>query len=304
MSDPIIRRFGFDAVEIEALTWGDPGDPAAILVHGFPDSAWTWDVVGPALAAEGRYVVAPFTRGYAPSSLARDDDYSLGSLVADIVDLHGAIGADSRTILVGNDWGGAIASATSSSHPELFERVVLIAIPPLPTIVNLFRPARLPANLPTLLRQAPRSWYMTVVSTPWLSERIGRRLVTTLWRLWAPGADVVEYQRRGLEALGSRERLRAAFSYYRAVWNPWYRRTRAHRKEQRFAFDSPRNPTLFLQGAADTCGLERTGARALEDLPPGSRRVVVPGAGHFAHLEQPSEITRHILSYLTEGAGR
>ncbi|MFD6452583.1 alpha/beta hydrolase, partial [Nocardia sp. NPDC060220] len=56
---PATRRFRSNTAELEALTWGDPRDPAALLVHGFPDSAWTWEVIGPALAATGRYVVAP-----------------------------------------------------------------------------------------------------------------------------------------------------------------------------------------------------------------------------------------------------
>ncbi|MFC7450698.1 alpha/beta fold hydrolase [Rhodococcus daqingensis] len=297
MSSPVTLRFTFGAVDIEALTWGDPSDPVALLVHGFPDSAWTWEKVGPSLAEQGWRVVAPFTRGYAPSSLARDDDYSIGSLVGDIVDLHRAVGADSRAVVVGHDWGGAIASAVSSSHPELFDRAVLIAIPPLSAIKALVRPAR----WLTLARQAPRSWYMPVLSIPLLSERIGRRLIMVLWRMWAPRSDVATYRRRGLDALHDRARRRAAFNYYRAVWNPLYRRGRDHRREQRLAFRAPRNPTLFLQGADDTCGLERTGAHALEHLPPGSRRIVVANAGHFAHLEQPDVITEHILDYLSEG---
>ncbi|NUS44451.1 MAG: alpha/beta hydrolase [Mycobacteriaceae bacterium] len=297
MHAPQVLRFAFGDVDITALAWGDPRDPAVLLIHGFPDSAWTWEVVGPALAATGRYVVAPFTRGYAPTSLAYDDDYSIGALVADVVRVYEAIGAASDAELVGHDWGGAIVSAASSSHPELFHRAVLIAIPPLATIAALLSG---PRNLATLLSQAPRSWYMPVVSMPF-SEVIGRQLISVLWRLWAPGAEVAEYRRRGLLALNDSARRRAAFAYYRAVWNPWYRRNSAHSHTQRLAFGSPRNSTLVLQGATDTCGLPATGAAALEHLPPGSRRIVVAGAGHFAHLEQPAAIAGHILEYWQDG---
>ncbi|UGT44175.1 alpha/beta hydrolase [Nocardia yamanashiensis] len=297
MTAPQVPRFAFGDVDITALAWGDPGDPAALLIHGFPDSAWTWEVLGPELAARGYYAVAPFTRGYAPTTLARDDDYSIGALVADVVRVHDAIGADARAVLIGHDWGGAIVSAASSSHPELFRRAVLIAIPPLATIKALLTS---PRQLPTMLRQAPRSWYMPVVSVPY-SETIGRWLISLLWRLWAPSADLAEHRRRGLLALQGGDRIRAAFTYYRAVWNPWYRRGSAHARTQRLAFGSPRNPTLVLQGATDTCGLPATGAGALAQLPPGSRRIVVADAGHFAHLEQPAAVTGHILEYLKDG---
>lgn len=298
--EPLSVSFRFAEVDLKALTWGTPGDPVAILVHGFPDSAWTWDQIGPALAARGWYVVAPFTRGYAPTSLAHNDDYSISSLVADLRDLYRAIAADSRTVIVGHDWGGAIASAATNAHPEMFARAVLISIPPLAAIKALFSPSKLLQNLPILLRQWPRSWYMPVLSTPVLSDLLGHRLVATLWRLWAPTSGLFAYQTRGLAALNSRRRLRAAFSYYRAVWNPLYRRSNPEPAAQRQAFSLGNVPTLYLQGADDTCGLERTGARALEVMPPGSRRVVVADAGHFMHLEQPDTVTQHIVDHITE----
>ncbi|PVB25945.1 alpha/beta fold hydrolase [Mycobacteroides abscessus] len=288
------------AVDLEVLTWGNPGAPVAVLLHGFPDSAWTWEQLAPMLADQGWYVVAPFTRGYAPSSLAYDDDYSLGSLVSDVVTVYRAVDGDGRAVIVGHDWGGAIASAVASTHPEMFSRAVLIAIPPLAAIKGLAHPGRLWSALPVLVRQLPRSWYMPVLSVPRISDSKGELLINRLWRLWAPAAEVDRYRQQGLEALGTRARRRAAFSYYRAVWNPFYRRAKNHRDIQRHAFGSPRIPTLYLQGADDTCGLEATGARAEEHMPSGSRRVVVSGAGHFAHLERPEVITSHILDYITK----
>lgn len=286
------------AVDLQVLTWGDPGDPVAILLHGFPDSAWTWERVAPVLAEQGWYVIAPFTRGYAPSSLAYDDDYSLGSLLSDVVAIYRAVDGDGRAVIVGHDWGGAIASAMASAHPEMFSRAVLVAIPPLAAIRGLTRRGCLRSALPVLVRQLPRSWYMPVLSVPWISDRKGEKLINMLWSLWAPAGDVSRYREQGLEALGTLARRRAAFSYYRAVWNPFYRRVTTHREVQKRAFGAPRIPTLYLQGADDTCGLEATGARAEDYMPMGSRRVVVPDAGHFAHLEHPEVIAGHILAYI------
>ena len=58
-----------------ARTCGDEG-PLALCLHGFPDSAHTWDHLLPELAAAGFRAVAPWTRGYAPTDVPADGDYS------------------------------------------------------------------------------------------------------------------------------------------------------------------------------------------------------------------------------------
>ena len=83
-----------DEFTVRALHWGPDDGPLAILLHGFPDSAGTWRHLGPALAARGYRVVAPYNRGYAPTDLAPDDAYQLGALVADVIAIHEALGGD------------------------------------------------------------------------------------------------------------------------------------------------------------------------------------------------------------------
>ncbi|MGH3532487.1 MAG: alpha/beta fold hydrolase, partial [Mycobacterium sp.] len=56
------------AVELKALTWGPPDGPIALCLHGFPDTAYGWRNFAARLAESGWRVVAPFMRGYAPSS--------------------------------------------------------------------------------------------------------------------------------------------------------------------------------------------------------------------------------------------
>src|SRR5271163_2190034 len=73
------------AVELKALTWGPPDGPIALCLHGFPDTAYGWRNFAPRLAESGWRVVAPFMRGYAPSSIPSD-----GS------DHHVAVGAAGR----------------------------------------------------------------------------------------------------------------------------------------------------------------------------------------------------------------
>lgn len=103
-------------MDFAALAWGDADDPLALLVHGYPDTAWAWRHLGPYLAERGWRAVAPFTRGYAPTNLAPDDRYRVSDQAADLIALDEALGGDERAALVGHDWG-AVATWQISSPP-------------------------------------------------------------------------------------------------------------------------------------------------------------------------------------------
>src|ERR1700759_4036682 len=104
------------AVRLECLAWGPDDGPLVGPRHGFPDTAWPWPPLGPALAARGHRVVAPFLRGYAPSGLADDGSYHVGALMADAVALHRGLGGDDRAALVGHDWGAIAANALAANE--------------------------------------------------------------------------------------------------------------------------------------------------------------------------------------------
>ncbi|MDN3460660.1 alpha/beta fold hydrolase [Rhodococcus sp. APC 3903] len=197
---------------VRALSWGPSDGPLALLLHGFPDSATTWRHLGPELAAQGWRVIAPYNRGYAPSELPADDSYQLGALIGDVLDVYDAVGGDERAVLIGHDWGAAIASGVSSTTPQRFSSVVLLAVPPLPAVLSLFWPPKL-RNVSVAARQLPRSWYMGIVQVPVLSQLFGERVIRLLWRLWAPGYDYRDDLDAAVAAMPDRNRRRAAFSY-------------------------------------------------------------------------------------------
>ncbi len=89
--------------------------PLALCLHGFPDSAHTWEHLLPALAGAGFHAVAPFMRGYAPSAVPADGAYQVGALVADAVALHQVLDGDGDAVLIGHDRG---AEAASSPRPQ------------------------------------------------------------------------------------------------------------------------------------------------------------------------------------------
>ncbi|MCA9493176.1 MAG: alpha/beta hydrolase [Myxococcales bacterium] len=127
MSEPTTRAIDTNGVRLHALCWGTEG-PLAVLVHGFPDTPWTWDVVGPRLAAAGYRVVAPYTRGIGPSTDTSPPNYDTDTLGTDILGLIEALGED-KAVVVGHDFGAAAAYAAAGLGAERVDRLVTLAIP-------------------------------------------------------------------------------------------------------------------------------------------------------------------------------
>jgi len=260
-----------------ALAWGDPDAPLALMIHGYPDSAWTWRHLGPFLADQGWRAVAPFTRGYAPTDLAPDDSYLIADQVADILTLHTALGGDDRAVLIGHDWGAAATWGVTATEPSRFARYAALALPP-PSA--LLKPWTSPRTLGIAARQARMSWYFIYNQLPG-SERSLGRVIPKHWRDWSPGYDAGDDLRHVFAALDGPARRRAALRYYRDNLRGGLKATFTIR---------PGAPVLHLHGEGDGCIQAALGERYLEALAPGSRFELVAGAGHFLQLEQPDHV--------------
>jgi len=112
-----------------------PGRPLLLLLHGFPELAYSWRKVMPALAAEGYHVVAPDQRGYGRTT-GWDPDYDgdLGSfrllnLVRDAVGLVARLGAGSVAGLIGHDFGSIVSAWAALVRPDVFPAVTLMSAP-------------------------------------------------------------------------------------------------------------------------------------------------------------------------------
>src|SRR3954453_23208325 len=118
-----------NGLDFAYLSAGDSG-PLALCLHGFPDSAWGWRYLLPALADSGYRAVAPWMRGYAPTSVPTDGVYQTGALVRDACALHDALDGDGDAVLIGHDWGAITAYGAASFAPDRWRRVVTAAVPP------------------------------------------------------------------------------------------------------------------------------------------------------------------------------
>jgi pimeloyl-ACP methyl ester carboxylesterase len=111
------------------------GQPVVLLLHGFPELAWSWRKVMPALAAAGFHVVAPDQRGYGRTT-GWDGSYDgdLASfrpfnLVQDLLDLVAALDQRSVRAVVGHDFGSPIAAHCALIRPDVFTSLVMMSAP-------------------------------------------------------------------------------------------------------------------------------------------------------------------------------
>jgi pimeloyl-ACP methyl ester carboxylesterase len=242
-------------------------------------------------------VVAPYTRGYAPTDLARDGCYQLGALARDAIGLHKELGGDERTVLIGHDWGAETAPLAAAAAPERFRRLVSIAYAPAFLLRQFGSPSGALGNAPLLARQLARNWYMYFQLLPRVSEASLRRLIPFLWSQWAPGYDAHDDIEHAFAALAPPGHATAALRYYRALYFPWMR-SREYAREQSHMFDAPTVPLLYPQGDRDGCLLPALAARAAAALPPRCEFELVRRAGHWPHLEQPEYVNHRIAEFL------
>jgi pimeloyl-ACP methyl ester carboxylesterase len=285
------------AGDLKALTWGRSGAPIALCLHGFPDTPYGFRKLAPRLIESGWRVVAPFMRGYAPSSIPVDGSYHVGALMDDALRVRAAAGGTDRDVVIGHDWGAIAATGLAAMPDSPFAKAVIMSVPPSAALRGrdgAAGRARLARRLP---RQLLRSWYIFYFQSPLLPERSASWVVPLLWRRWSPGYRAEEDLRHVDAAIGTPESWRAALGPYRAL----LRGTRPpaqYAALQRLWTEKPVLPCLYLHGRDDGCMTAAFTPWVEKVLPPGSEVATVERAGHFLQLEQPNKVADLILGFI------
>ena len=127
MAKPIEHWLKVNGARLYAVEQGT--GPMVLLVHGFPEIAYSWRHQLPALAAAGYRAVAIDQRGYGRSSkFWQPEAYRIDHLVADLVGVVHALG-ERQAVVVGHDWGAPVAWSAAWLHPEVFRGVVGMSVP-------------------------------------------------------------------------------------------------------------------------------------------------------------------------------
>src|SRR5690242_7192121 len=122
-------------VHILEAGYETPGRPAVLLLHGFPELAYSWRKVMPSLAAAGYHVIAPDQRGYGrttgwdDSYDADQDAFRILNMTRDAIGLVYALGHRSVAMVVGHDAGAPVASWSALIRPDIFRSITIMSSP-------------------------------------------------------------------------------------------------------------------------------------------------------------------------------
>ncbi len=127
---------GVNGLRMHVLEAGANADrPVILLLHGFPELAYSWRKVIPPLAAAGYHVVAPDLRGYGRTTGcdatfdAPLEPFTMLNLVRDIVSLVFACGRRRVALLVGHDFGSNLAASCVLARPDVFQSLAIMSAP-------------------------------------------------------------------------------------------------------------------------------------------------------------------------------
>ena len=121
-----------NGLSVRLLEAGEAGRPVLVLLHGFPELAWSWRKLMPRLAAAGYHVVAPDQRGYGGTTGWDDRDvgtFRQLNLMQDVLELVFALGVSEVRAVVGHDFGASVAAHCALIRPDVFRSVVMMSAP-------------------------------------------------------------------------------------------------------------------------------------------------------------------------------
>ena len=303
------------AVDIGGLTLSvhEAGDgPAIVLVHGWPELAYSWKNQIAPLAAAGYRVIAPDLKGFGASDAPHDKSlYDIRHMTDDLARLVDALGID-KAIFCGHDWGGAIVWPMAQLHPGRVAGVIGICTP--------HRPPPPAPPLDIIKKRFGEKHYFIQFQEAGIVERLFASDVERFFRLmFRRPPTAAEIARIGARMLDLPGRFRdgpppdpAATilddadlqiyvdAYLRAGFHGGvnlYRNIDRNYEIMRAADPVILHPSLWVGAELDVF-LPPSGADGMETIVPNLEKAVVANCGHWVMWEQPDALNPILLDWL------
>jgi pimeloyl-ACP methyl ester carboxylesterase len=293
--------------------------PLVLLLHGWPESWYSWRHQLPALAAAGFHAVAPDMRGYGKTDRpAAVEDYDIQHLTADIVGIIDALG-EKTAVVVGHDWGAIVAWNCVLLHGSRFTGLVAMSVPyggrPAESIIDTLKRAHADNFFYILYFQEPGAAEKEfdadprgILSRLYLSPDSPRepRTLTDPKRAaggwiprlgapkslpgWLTQADL-DYFVGEFTTAG----FRGGINYYRNFTRNW--QTTPHLAGVKIS-----QPVLFIAGEKDIVIRGASAEQLTAFMKPAVTDLrgvkLFPGAGHWIQQERPEETNAATIEFL------
>lgn len=275
-------------LSLAALEWSAEGSPRgdALLLHGFQDAAWSWDLVAPALAGAGLRVIALDLRGFGDSDRVHPSGYYyFNDYAFDVAEAVDHLFGDAPFALVGHSMGGSVATLYAGLYPERVRRLALLEGVGPPSFAEDF------------IVERELSWIDGVRKVRARTER-GMSFDDVVRRLSIghPGVaqDVLRRRAEQLSRPTSDGQLAWAFDPLHRTQSPVpfsIERWRAHARRITC-------PTLCIGGGPSGFHPDDEAER-IATLP-HARAVEIADAGHMMHWTRPEQVARLLVEHLAD----
>jgi pimeloyl-ACP methyl ester carboxylesterase len=291
--------------------------PLVLLLHGFPESWYSWRHQLPALAAAGFHAVAPDQRGYCqtgppgvPGRPAEIGDYTMLHLTGDVLALMDALGEE-HAVVAGHDWGAPVAWHAGLFRPDRIRGVIALSVP--------YRPRGSAPPVAALRAALGESFYMVYFQEPGVADAELARDARATFRnvLYSlsgdsPGMSLIPAGGGFLDAGAQPAELPGWLTeqdideyveeYAEAGFTGplnWYRNLDRNWELTGAWQHAPVTvPALFAAGDRDPV-IGFISADGLADVVPKlTESVILPGCGHWTQQERPAEVNAAMLGFL------
>jgi pimeloyl-ACP methyl ester carboxylesterase len=266
-----VDHFLRPGLRFDVVDSGPAEAPAVVLLHGWPQQPFSFEVVASRLNAAGLRTLTPTQRGYAPAARpTRRRDYRTSATAADVVALLDTAGL-AQAHIVGHDWGGIQAWAMAGWHADRVASLTVLSTPHRAAFVKSLWTSR----------QGLLSWYVALFQLPVLPESGARRTLAKSLRDSGLPSDFAD---RYADAMAEPGALTGALNWYRGI--PFSMREPLGRITV---------PTSYVWGRHDVA-LARRGVELTADYVVGPYEVVELEAGHWLPETKPDAVAGAILA--------